>query len=104
MAKQVRTLRLSEDMIQLIEQQPGENFTAKFETLVSRCIEELPKKERQLEVIQEQIGQEQSRLQKIRDKNRKIENQLLSMETAVSGWVSQIGRATNAVQSILNDA
>ena len=91
-------------MIQLIEQQPGENFTAKFETLVSRCIEELPKKERQLEILQEQIDHEQGRLHRIREKSGKVEGQLRSMEAAVGGWIRQINNATNAVHNMLNDA
>ena len=46
MAKGVlKSIRIPEDILEMIEAQPGENFTAKFENLVRRCVQELPQKE-----------------------------------------------------------
>lgn len=44
----IKTVRLSDELLEMIESQAGENFTAKFEALVTRCMRELPKKEREL--------------------------------------------------------
>ena len=52
-AKISKTVRLSAEVIAMIEAQAGENFTAKFEALVTRCMWELPKKEQELAGIQE---------------------------------------------------
>ena len=49
----IRSIRISDDMLELIEQQAGNNFTEKWENLVTRCIWELPNKEKQLKLTQE---------------------------------------------------
>lgn len=42
-------------MIQLIDQQIGDTFTQKFESLVTRCVWELPNKKAELKRIDSQI-------------------------------------------------
>ena len=54
----IRSIRFSDEMIEMIESQAGESFTAKFEALVTRCMWELPAKEKELEFIKKQISQE----------------------------------------------
>ena len=58
-----RNIRISDQMLLLIEQQPGNNFTEKWENLVIRCNWELPEKQKELERIQGQIQRERLRLQ-----------------------------------------
>lgn len=58
----IRSIRISNDMAELIDRQAGANFTEKWENLVTRCIWELPKKEELLKEIQARIKQEQQRL------------------------------------------
>ena len=41
----IRSIRFSDELAELIERQQGENFTQKFENLVYRCAWELPAKE-----------------------------------------------------------
>lgn len=60
-----KCLRLSDAIIEMIEAQTGDTFTAKFEGLVTRCMWELPEKERQLTVIQERIDREGRRLREL---------------------------------------
>ena len=43
----IRSMRFSDEIIQMIESQAGETFTAKFEALVTRCMWELPQKEQE---------------------------------------------------------
>ena len=47
----IRSIRFSDEIIEMIESQAGETFTAKFEALVTRCMWELPKKEKELECL-----------------------------------------------------
>lgn len=58
----IRSIRISDQMAELIEQQNGNNFTEKWENLVTRCVWELPMREEQLKNIQEQIQKERQRL------------------------------------------
>ena len=58
----IRSIRFSDDLAELIDQQIGDTFTQKFENLITRCVWELPRKEEELRRIQEQIKQERQRL------------------------------------------
>ena len=58
----IRSIRISDDMAELIDQQAGSNFTEKWENLVTRCVWELPKQEERLEAVREEIKREQKRL------------------------------------------
>ena len=51
----IRSIRFSDELAELIDQQIGDTFTAKFENLITRCVWELPQKEKQLEEIQKRI-------------------------------------------------
>ena len=65
MAKKSVTFRLNEDVIQLIDQQTGENMTQKFENLVTRCVWELPQVEKQLTSTREKVKREKKQLEKL---------------------------------------
>ncbi len=58
----IRSIRFSDELAELIDRQIGRTFTEKFENLVTRCVWELPEKERQLKEIQKRIDQERKRL------------------------------------------
>lgn len=58
----IRSIRFSDELAELIDQQVGDTFTQKFENLVTRCVWELPQKEKQLARIQEDIQRERERL------------------------------------------
>lgn len=70
----LKSVRLSDDLIELIERQAGDTFTAKLENLVTRCVWELPEREKELEGIQEQIQRERQRLQDLQSLYRKLNN------------------------------
>ena len=63
----IRSMRFSDSMIEMIEAQTGDTFTAKFEALVTRCMWELPRKEEQLKAVEKQI---QDRRQRLTDLNK----------------------------------
>ena len=58
----LKSIRLSDELVELIEQQAGDTFTAKLENLVTRCVWELPAKERQLESLNQQILEKRKQL------------------------------------------
>lgn len=86
MARTSKTVRLSDEIIEMIEAQAGENFTAKFEALVTRCVWELPKKEQELAGIQERIDRERKELARIQKKVRELDRSILNAEQAVRNY------------------
>lgn len=51
----IRSMRFSDDVIEMIESQQGRNFSEKFENLVTRCMWELPEKERRIAELDKEI-------------------------------------------------
>lgn len=96
----IRSMRFSDEILEMIESQAGDTFTAKFEALVTRCMWELPKKERELKDIQRQIENERKNLRYIRDKKKKLENNLHSLEYNTANLVSQINRAVKELEGL----
>lgn len=76
----IRSIRFSDELAELIDQQIGDTFTEKFENLITRCVWELPKKEKELEKITTQIKAEEERLREIRARYLKMENTILKIE------------------------
>ena len=75
----IRSIRFSDELAELIDHQVGDTFTAKFETLITRCVWELPQKEKQLKAIQARIDQERQRLydlQRATEQLRMLENDI----------------------------
>lgn len=58
----IRSIRFSDEMADLIERQNGNTFTEKFENLITRCVWELPAQERKLADINEQIIEARKKL------------------------------------------
>ena len=51
----IRSLRFSDELAELIEGQQGQNFTEKFENLVTRCVWEVPAREKELAELERRI-------------------------------------------------
>ena len=51
----IRSVRFSDEMIEIINQQVGDNFTQKFDRMVYNCYMLLPEKQRQLEKLESDI-------------------------------------------------
>mgnify|MGYP007003802987 CR=1 FL=1 len=61
----IRSIRFSDELAELIDRQVGDTFTQKFEGLITRCVWELPQKEKELARIQADIQRERERLYKL---------------------------------------
>lgn len=99
----IRSIRFSDEIIELIESQEGENFTAKFERLVRRCVQELPEKERQLEITQQAIRQEGKRLDRIRRQANELEINIRNMSNNLEYYSRQAKRAIENLESLIQD-
>ena len=79
----IRSIRISDDMAELIDRQAGNNFTEKWENLVTRCVWELPAQEARLKEVQARIRQEMDKLhdlQRTAEKLRQMEQSIKSAE------------------------
>lgn len=76
----IRSIRFSDDVAELIEQQIGDTFTQKFENLITKCAWELPKKERELARIQEQIDREGRRLRELAEDVYQFRNTISNLD------------------------
>lgn len=70
----IRSMRFSDEIIEMIESQTGSNFSEKFENLVTRCMWELPAKEKQLKVLDRKIEEQGQRLLELRKKVSELDN------------------------------
>ena len=51
----IRSIRFSDEMIEIINQQVGDNFTQKFERMVYNCYMLLPEKQQELDRLEAEI-------------------------------------------------
>lgn len=88
----IRSIRFSDELAELIDRQVGRTFTEKFENLVTRCVWELPGKEKELERLEKEISQEQQQLQEMRNQVYKLSgtiNQLFTKAKALENAIDQ---------------
>ena len=58
----IRSIRFSDELAELIDRQIGNSFTEKFENLITRCVWELPAREKELQRINQEIRQKRQQL------------------------------------------
>ena len=98
-----RSMRFSDDILEMIESQVGETFTAKFENLVTRCMWELPRKEQELKQLQEQIDQARSDLNRIQSLRRRIEKNAYYLDSALRSAVTNIKRYEESISKATDE-
>lgn len=76
----IRSIRFSDELAELIDRQVGSTFTKKFENLVTRCVWELPQKEAELARLEQEIRQERKRLTELRKKRTKLDQIIFSIQ------------------------
>lgn len=89
----IRSIRFSDEMVEMIESQAGDSFTAKFEALVTRCIWELPQKEREIEYMNTAIRERREQLGRMTIKVEAYRKQLQNMDYQLKQLSINIARA-----------
>ena len=64
----IRSVRFSDEMIEIINQQVGDNFTQKFERMVYNCYMLLPEKQAQADRLDMLIKDKREALNKLQDR------------------------------------
>ncbi len=99
----IRSMRFSDKMIELIEQQVGDTFTAKFEALVTKCAWEIPQKERELKSLQDTIDSERKRLEKIRSQTLAMENNAIRLNSMLAQYVASVSYTIKSIENKLEE-
>lgn len=76
----IRSIRFSDDIAELIDRQAGDNFTQKFENLITRCVWELPQKEAELTRVQERIERERGHLKELVKEVNKLDDLIKNLQ------------------------
>lgn len=76
----IRSIRFSDELAELIEQQVGNTFTEKFENLITRCVWELPQKEKELERLENQIKAKRQQIAELSSRSARIINTVSDLE------------------------
>lgn len=61
----IRSIRFSDDIAELVERQQGKNFNQKLENLITRCIWELPAREEELAQLEKRIQEKRELLRQM---------------------------------------
>ena len=92
----IRSLRFSDELAELIERQQGQNFTEKFENLVTRCVWEVPAREKELAELERRIREKRAQLLEMSAQARELGaaiNELfpkvLALESAIDNAAKQ---------------
>ena len=89
----IRSIRFSDELAELIDRQVGRTFTEKFENLITRCVWELPQKEKELERLNEQIQKKQQQMAEASSRYARMLNRLRDLEPKFEALEYAIGRA-----------
>lgn len=93
----IRSIRFSDELAELIDRQEGDTFTQKFENLVTRCVWELPARTSELKQMEERIEAKREQLQQmttqagelymtLSDLTRKTKELETSIRRALEKW------------------
>ena len=99
----IRSMRFSDAMIEMIESQVGDSFTAKFEALVTRCMWELPQKEKELEYVKSCIRSERARLDRIRKSIAALEKSSECFKLCVEHYAVRSQAAVTEIDRLIKD-
>lgn len=88
----IRSVRFSDEMIEIINQQIGDNFTQKFERMVYNCYMLLPEKQRQLEKLESDIRLRRRDLEDLSNRYNSAAGCLRSLEYQIKGIQGTLDR------------
>lgn len=79
----IRSIRFSDELAELIDRQVGNTFTEKFENLATRCVWELPQKEAELERLERELERLRQEINERQEKLRHLKSITFDLCTKV---------------------
>ncbi len=89
----IRSIRFSDELAELIDRQQGSSFTQKFENLIIRCVWELPAKEDELKRIESRIKEKRKQLQEMTAQAGELRMTINSLMPKVRELETSVNRA-----------
>ncbi len=89
----IRSIRFSDELAELIDRQQGNSFTQKFENLIIRCVWELPAREDELKQIESRIREKREQLQEMTAQAEKLRMTINSLTPKVRELETSVNRA-----------
>lgn len=89
----IRSLRYSDEIADMIERQVGDNFSQKFENLVTRAFYEVPQAEAELADLKKQIAVKRFKLRQITKKVYDMEQLTRDIEWRLKNLAEALSRA-----------
>ena len=93
----IRSIRFSDELAELIDRQIGNSFTEKFENLVTKCVWELPQKEFQIKQAEKDIEERRERLKQLRNTITNLTLYTNSIEAKLKNIEAEIDNLTKAL-------
>lgn len=87
----IRSIRFSDELAELIDRQAGKTFTEKFENLITRCVWELPQKEAELERLDKEIDKRKQELKELWQSAREWRGTLQNINARLMGLEATLG-------------
>lgn len=92
----IRSIRFSDELLEIIEQQVGDNFTQKFERLVYNCYMLAAEKEKEIHRLDDMIRRQREQLQHYQKELRQlspmvgsIQRQLKSVDHFLEEYINE---------------
>lgn len=89
----IRSIRFSDELAELIGRQQGDTFTQKFENLVTRCVWELPAKQREAKQLESVIREKRVRLVELSGQVRELESSINELLLKMAALDTAVNRA-----------
>ena len=89
----IRSIRFSDKLAELIDRQVGYTLPEKFENVVTRCVWELPQKERELERLNQEISERRQQLGRMSHTAKSLSRQLTDMSCKIMELSAAIAEA-----------
>lgn len=80
----IRSIRFSDELAELINQQIGENFTERFENLVTQCVWTLPGKKEEIRRLDKEINKKREQYREMAEKVTRLRRTLEQLERVIN--------------------
>lgn len=92
------SIRFSDEMAELIDRQIGNNFTEKFENLITKCVWERPQREEEIKHLDEKIQMKREELIRLRNMAYQLRTNLNSINKNAALLEASINAAISNVK------
>lgn len=93
----IRSIRFSDELAELIDRQIGNTFTEKFENLIAKCNWELPQREEELKNLETRINMKREELAKLQKMTYQLQNNLHRISEKATLLEASINAAISSV-------